>query len=313
MSHDNPVPSICVVGSSNIDQLARVPALPKPGETVFGTSYKVGFGGKGANQAVMAARLGASVAMVTKLGEDSNGRMTLENYKSQGVQTDFVFMDKSVASGVAAIWVDASKGENSIVVVPGANDALTPSEVQSARSAIEAAGITVAQFETPIECTITAFQLARAAGRRTLLNTAPVRDIPRELYAVTDLLVPNESEASFLAGVEVYDVATARQAAQKLMSQGARNVLITLGAKGAYALSEAGQEYTVDCPKVEVVDTTGAGDCFIGSLAYALAKGDSLEQAMRIAVQIASISVTKEGTQTSYPSRAELGWLLGDA
>ncbi len=297
---------ICVVGSAMIDQVSRAPRIPKPGETLIGSSYQVGFGGKGANQAVTAARLGANVSMVAKVGNDSLGESHFKNFKEQGIGTDFIFTDDQQPSGVAPIWVDEQTGQNSIIVIPGANATMTPAEVRSASVAIESAALVVAQLEIPIPSNIEAFKIARAAGRRTILNPAPATELPDELLRLTDILVPNESEAELLTGIPVTGPSSAAEAAELLKSRGVKNVLVTLGKNGAYALLETGEQLTSEAPKVDTVDTTGAGDCFIGSFSVFLSLGLEFSTSMRQACLVAAQSVTKEGTQTSFPCRNEL-------
>ena len=226
-------PNICVVGSAMVDQVARAPKLPAAGETVIGTGYAVGFGGKGSNQAVMAARLGAEVTMVAKLGRDASGESTLRNYQEQGIRTEFVSFDDRLPSGVAQILVSEATGQNSIVCVPGANLALTPADVRRAERAIAASAIVVCQNEIPLECNLAAFQIAKRAGVRTIYNPAPAADIPAELLQLTDILVPNETEAAFLTGLPTDTDEAAAQAAQTLHNRGPRAVILTLGSRGA--------------------------------------------------------------------------------
>lgn len=303
----NSNPPICVVGSAMFDQVTRAPRLPRPGETLFGTSYSTGFGGKGANQAVTAARLGAQVRFVAKLGGDSIGAQTLEHYRSEGISCDFVFTDPDQPSGVAPIWVEEASGQNCILVVPGANQALTPADVHKAASAIHASRIVLCQLEVPSACSLAAFRLAKQHGNvMTLLNPAPSQTISGELLEVTDILAPNESEASALSGIEVRTLEDAERAARALQRLGPATVVITLGSQGALALTASGETIRTPAPQVSAVDTTGAGDCFIGSLAFFLSGGSSLRQAMERACWIASRSVLQIGTQASYPRRSEL-------
>jgi ribokinase len=292
-------PKICVVGSAMVDQVARAPKLPAAGETVIGTAYAVGFGGKGSNQAVMAARLGAEVTMVARLGRDASGESTLRNYQEQGIRTEFVSFDDHLPSGVAQILVNESTGQNSIVCVPGANLGLSPADVRRAESAIAASAIVICQNEIPIACNLAAFQIAKRAGVRTIYNPAPAADIPAELLRLTDILVPNESEAAFLAGLPTDTDAGAAEAAQALRNRGARAVILTLGSRGALVLDEAGLTH-IPAQPVQAIDTTGAGDAFVGSLAYYLALGDDLRTATQKSCLIATQSVLKPGTQTSF-------------
>ena len=304
MSDTNP--KICVVGSAMVDQVARAPRIPKPGETLIGNSYQIGFGGKGANQAVTASRLGAEVSLIAKLGRDVFGENSLQNFQEQGIGTDFVFFDDEQPSGVAPIWVDEQTGQNSIIVIPGANNTMTAAEVRSAASAIESASLVIAQLEVPIPCNIEAFKIARAAGQTTILNPAPAAELPDELLNLTDILVPNETEAELLTGIPVSDLASAGAAAKALNLKGVKNIIVTLGPNGAYALLEDGSELNAKAPMVTAKDTTGAGDCFIGSFSVFLAMDLSFATSMRQACEVAADSVTKEGTQTSFPCRKDL-------
>src|SRR6266508_745292 len=221
-------PRICVVGSANVDLVVRAPRLPAPGETLTGSAFFQGFGGKGSNQAVMAARLGGAVAMVAKLGRDAFGDATIENYRQTGVETGFVCFDERQPSGIALIEVDDA-GQNTIVIVPGANGTLSPADVEHAAEAIQPAAVVVCQCEVPDTANIAAFRLARAAGATTILNPAPARPLPDELLALTDIIAPNESETALLTGLPVTSIAQAEQAAAKLQAVGPATVIITLG------------------------------------------------------------------------------------
>ena len=303
----NSEPRICVVGSSMNDQIARAPRLPAAGETLVGSSYQTGFGGKGSNQAVMAARLGAEVTMVVKLGRDSVGEQTAKHYADENILTDFVYFHDKLSSGVAPIWVDEATGQNTIIIVPGANLALTPAEVRRAADSIQAARVVVCQMEIPMECNIEAFRVARETSSvMTILNPAPSAPIPDEMLSLTDLLAPNETEAADLTGLPVTNPAEAQHAARALQQRGAGTVIITLGSAGALAVTTSDEVIRVTVPEVKAVDTTGAGDCFIGSLAYFLAVGFDLRHAMENACTIASQSVLAHGTQKSFPKKSEL-------
>lgn len=289
------------------DQITRAPALPDPGQTLPATSYHTGFGGKGSNQAVMAARLGAHVTMVVKLGRDAIGDQTTQHYAGEGIHTEFVFRDEHLPSGVAPIWVNELTGQNSILIVPGANLALTPAEVREAAPAIAASRVLLCQMEIPMKCNFEALSIAKqSTGVLTLLNPAPSGPVSDEILRLTDLLVPNEGEAADLTGLPVTNAEEAEQAARALQARGARNVLITLGSEGVLALTQENEIIRIPSPPVKAVDTTGAGDCFIGSLAFFLGSGMDLRTAMQRACLIASQSVTALGTQTSYPRREEL-------
>ncbi|MDL1902849.1 ribokinase, partial [Anaerolineae bacterium CFX9] len=211
-------PKICMVGSSNIDLIARVPRLPAPGETLIGSKFQMGFGGKGANQAVMAAKLGAQVSVVTKLGKDIFGDDTRRNYESHGIDTTFVLVDDERFSGVAPITVDDNTGQNSIIIVPGANDGLSPADARAAASVIQNADVLICQLEIPLETTLEALRIAREAGDRvlTILNPAPAAEIPDEMIALADIFVPNEVEARMLTGLDASTPETAETAARAL-------------------------------------------------------------------------------------------------
>lgn len=303
----NIIPRICVVGSSMFDQITRASKIPAPGQTLPATSYQTGFGGKGSNQAVMAARLGAHVTMVVKLGRDAIGEQTRQHYAEEGIHTNFVYSDELLPSGVAPIWVNEQTGQNSILIVPGANLALTPIEVREAATAIASARVLLCQMEIPVECNLEAMRIAKqSAGVLTILNPAPSGPVPDEIIHLTDLLVPNESEATALTGLPVTNADEAERAARALQARGAQNVLITLGSEGVLALTQGNEIIRIPSPSVKAVDTTGAGDCFIGSLAFFLGAGVDLRTAMERACLIASRSVTALGTQTSYPCREDL-------
>lgn len=301
-------PRITVVGSSNLDLVAKVPRFPNVGETLEGHSFYMGFGGKGANQAIMSARLGAHVTMVTKLGRDVFSEMTLKNYREQDVDTRFVLFGDERASGVASILVD-EQGRNMIVIVPGANMALSPDDVRAAREVIQSANVVVCQLEVPVETTLETFRIAKEADVRTILNPAPAAPIPDELLELSDIVSPNETETELLTSMPVGTIEEAEAAARHLQGRGARTVVLTLGERGVL-LVEEGSAVHVPAVQVEAVDTTGAGDAFIGSLAVFLAEGQSLPKAIEWANAVAAVSVTKIGTQASFPKREEVAHLL---
>jgi ribokinase len=298
-------PKICVVGAANLDLISYVPRLPRMGETLHGTRFHMGYGGKGANQAVMAAKLGGDVAMVTKLGQDIFGENTLKNFQSWGVDTQHVLFTDQAFSGVAPIAVDPD-GHNSIIIVTGANDLLTLEEIEAARSTIAAAQILVCQLEIPLEITLAALRVARQEGVTAIFNPAPARpDLPEELYQLSDIFCPNESETELLTGWPVNSLEEAEAAARVLLERGAGQVILTLGERGSLLVT-AEDSTQVPATPVKALDTTGAGDAFVGSLAYFLAAGKPLTEAMRRANHIAAISVQSSGTQTSFPVAADL-------
>jgi ribokinase len=298
-------PKVCVVGAANLDLISYVPRLPRMGETLHGTRFHMGFGGKGANQAVMAAKLGGDVAMVTKLGQDIFGENTLKNFQTWGIDTRHVLFTDQAFSGVAPIAVDPD-GHNAIIIVTGANDLLTPEEIEAARPVIGAAQIVVCQLEIPVETTLAALRIARQAGVTAIFNPAPARpSLPEELYRLSDIFCPNETETELLTGMPVSNQQEAEVAAHVLLRRGAGTVILTLGERGSLLVTA--QETThVPATPVKALDSTGAGDAYVGSLAYFLAAGKSLTEAIRRANHIAAISVQFSGTQTSFPAAANL-------
>jgi ribokinase len=302
-------PRICVVGSTNIDLTFRTTRLPRLGETIGGSGFHLGFGGKGANQAVMAARLGAGVSMVSKVGRDVFGEGALRNFIENRVDVTHVTTDADRPSGVASIVVDDS-ARNCIIVVPGANQALTPGDVREAASAIHQAQVLLCQLEVPMKATFEAFRLAKAAGVRTILNPAPAVALPDELLALADLCVPNETELELLTESEAASIEQAETAARRLLQRGPSTVIVTMGERGVLVVERQRVEHIAARP-VNAVDPTGAGDAFIGSLAVFMAEGQSLSAATRRANGVAALSVTRLGTQTSFPSREEVEAFLG--
>jgi ribokinase len=297
---------VCVVGAANIDLTSYVPRLPRVGETLHGTSFRMGYGGKGANQAVMAAKLGAEVTIVCKLGRDVFGEGTLENFRAAGVDTAHVSFTEDAFSGVAPIAVDPD-GRNAIIIVTGANDLLSLDDLERARPQIAASDVLVCQLELPVETTLAALRIAREEGVRTIFNPAPARaELPEELYRLSDVLCPNEPETELLTGT-----AACEEAARELLRRGASAVVLTLGERGCLVVDgETAAEVAV--APVRAVDTTGAGDAFVGALATFLAAGRQLADAAERANVVAALSVQGRGTQTSFPSAAGLpAGLLG--
>ena len=283
---------ICVIGSSNIDQIAYTQNIPADGETLFGDSFQMGFGGKGANQAVMAGLLGADVYMITCLGDDVYKEMTINNYEANNVNTDHIQLVKG-ASGVAPIWVDAT-GQNRIIVIPGANNEI---DAQKAISSIEEIGnisVLVGQCEIPMEVNHEVFQHAKNNSITTIFNPAPAKKLQREFLEHISWLIPNENEFELISGMEPND-----DNFLKFNDEIPCNLIVTLGEKGAVLVDENKTHY-FEAPTVNAVDTTGAGDSFIGTFAYELSESNSPESCIKKAVEKASQSVTKKGTQSSY-------------
>ncbi|TWU37344.1 ribokinase [Novipirellula artificiosorum] len=295
---------ICVVGSANVDLTFRTPRLPKAGETLAGHSLHVGMGGKGANQAVAAARLGAEVALVACVGNDSFGADAIGHYQKEGIDTSFVRQDTSRPTGTAAIVVD-DDAENCIVIVSGANAELTPADVRRASAVIQQADAVLCQLETPLDATLETFRLARAAGKLTILTPAPVVELPDELLRLCDLCVPNRTEIEFLVGGALNRHEDAHAAAKSLISRGVKSVALTMGGSGAFIADATGTTHIPIC-KVDAVDTTGAGDAFTAALAVSLAEGLTLQDASRRASLVAALTVTRIGTQSSFPDRGEV-------
>lgn len=297
-------PRIVVVGSVNADMVVKSQWIPKPGETVTGGQFVMAAGGKGANQAVAAARLGAQVTLVAKVGQDMFGDQAIANYQKEGMNTQCIVRDPQHATGVALILVD-DKGENLISVASGANHALTPADVDRAAEAIRAADMVMLQLEIPMDVVAHTAALAAAAGVPVILNPAPAAPLSPEVLRHVTYLTPNESEAERLTGMAVSDEVTARAAAQKLLQSGVQCVILTMGAKGALVVTDK-QASLVPAYRVAARDTTAAGDAFCGGLACAIARGVSLEEAVREASLVAAFSVTRLGAQPSLPTTAEL-------
>jgi|SRR6516225_7367439 len=299
------LPQVCVVGSANVDLIFQVLRLPRMGETLAGKQMHLGFGGKGANQAVMAARLGARVSLVAKVGGDVFGEQMLANLRNQGINTTHVRIDTTNSTGVASIVVD-DEAHNCIIVVPGANGRLLPEDIRASAPAIQTADVLLCQLEVPIETILEAFRLAKAAKVLTILNPAPAMTLPDELLALADLCVPNETELELLTGqtLETLDEITA--AGQALRKRGPQTVIVTLGERGALLIQEQTAELVPAVP-VTAVDPTGAGDAFIGSLAVFLTEGLTMGEAVPLANKAAALSVTRTGTQSAFPTRAEIG------
>jgi len=301
---------VTVVGSFNQDLVVVTPRMPVKGETILGGRYQTGPGGKGANQAVAAARLGADVAMVVKLGTDDIGDGAQANLVAEGVRPDYLLRTGETHTGVAFIIVDA-EGENMIVVAPGSNTLLAPDDVDACRAAITEADVLLVELESPLETVQRALEVAREAGVRTILNPAPGQPLANEMLELVDVLTPNETETELIAGMPVTDVPGAEAAGRHLLAQGVGTVIVTLGAKGALIVAPDGVQH-VPGHVVDVVDTTGAGDAFNGAIAVALAEGKEVAEAVALANAAAALQVTKFGTAPAMPYRDEVERLLAD-
>jgi ribokinase len=295
-------PRIAVVGSANIDMTTFGSRFPQPGETIFADKFDLGFGGKGANQAVAARLCGAEVFMVARVGTDLFGPATIENFRKQGIDPTHVKQVEGLSSGVAPIFVEPN-GQNRILVVKGANDALRPADVDAAAETLKSAACIVLQFEIPLETVYYTIGFARKHGIRCILNPAPAQPVDLEALNELDYFVPNESEAEAITGSPVKTVGEAQTCAEKLVSSGIRRVIITLGAKGSLLASADGSEHIAPFA-VKSVDSTGAGDAFIGSFAVFLSEGVAEKDAVRRANLYAGLSTTGIGTQKSFYDRA---------
>ena len=292
---------IAVVGSAMMDLTAYAEILPEPGQTLAGQLFTTGFGGKGANQAVMAAHCGAEVHFIGKLGKDVFGQAIADNFVKVGINSQFVETSQT-PNGVAHIWVDGN-GENRIIIIPGANHEIEIAKAVEAINSIKDLAVVVAQCEIKQEVTLAAFKAAKARGCVTILNPAPYQEISAELLALCDWIIPNETEFRELHG----ELPTSDDVLKKFRP--GKNSIVTLGSLGAVYISADGQLTKVAAPKVTAVDTTGAGDAFVGTFAFSLASGKDPITAMTLGIKVASLSVTRKGAQSSYPDQAEIATL----
>jgi ribokinase len=299
---------IAVVGSANIDLTVFTDDFPRPGETIFGRGFNLGFGGKGANQAVAARLCGADVAMVARVGADLFSEATIRNFQTFGIDASHVIVTPGASSGVAPIFVD-SAGQNRIIVVKGANDLLSPADIDAASGLLSRAQVIVLQLEVPLETVYHTLRFARARGIRTILNPAPGQPLDLTAIAHADYVIPNETEAEALSGVPVRDLASARDCAQRLLDGGLRRVILTLGENGALLATPESMSHIAPF-KVQAFDTTGAGDAFIGSLARFLSSGCEELEAISRANLYAALSTLSAGTQKSFVTleRFEAEW-----
>ncbi|MEL7026521.1 MAG: ribokinase [Pseudomonadota bacterium] len=304
---------VAVLGIFVADCTFRADRAPVMGETVLGHGFALGPGGKGSNQAVAAARAGADVRFITKLGADAFAEMAETIWRDAGVQPE-ILVDPESYTGAASIFIEKATGNNAIIVSPGAAALLSPDDIAAKRHAITSADVFLTQLEQPIDAALAALRVAREAGVRTILNPAPAADLPDDALALSDVLTPNESEAEALTGVSVTSVESAKKAAQILVAQGAKSAIITLGEQGAFYLDA--QDDGVHVPAItagKVIETTGAGDAFNGGFATAWANGATAPEALRFATATAAISVTRPGAAASMPTKDEIELLLQTA
>lgn len=295
---------IVVIGSTNMDMVVKSFHIPVPGETVLGGGFLMNTGGKGANQAISIARLGGNVSFISKVGKDVFGRQSSQAFEDEGIGIEGILYDNALPTGVALITVDEI-GENTMVVDPGANLNLTPSEVGKYLDKIPNIGIMLIQMEIPIETIKFAIQYASIYSIKVILNPAPAHVHTSELFDKIDIITPNISEAEILTGIPVTDVDSARRAAEYLYFNGVKNVVITMGAMGSVLLHREGF-YVIPATKVKAIDSTGAGDAFNGALAVAVSEGQDILSAVHFASRVASIATTRMGAQSSIPTRKDL-------
>jgi ribokinase len=295
---------LVVIGSCNTDMVVKSDRLPVPGETVLGGAFMMNPGGKGANQAVTVARMGGNTTFISKTGNDLFGRQSIEMYGEENINTDFIFSDPNLPSGVALIMVD-NNGENCIVVASGANASLSTQDIDKAKDVIESADILLMQLEIPIETVEYAAKMAYKKGIKVILNPAPAAFLSNELLECLYAIIPNHSEAEMLSGIKVFDWASAKQAADIISSKGVNVVVITLGSKGAL-IKDGDNYYEIPVEKIKAIDTTAAGDTFCGALCVGLSEGLSIQDAVKMANKAAGITVTREGAQAAIPYRKEI-------
>jgi len=296
------IPGITVVGSYATGLTLKVQRFPSAGETVLASGYRVDFGGKGSNQAVAGARLGAQVAFVAKIGKDNFGRMALRLYREEGINTHFIQQTGEQPTGVGFILVESGSGNNCIALDPGANELLSPADLAECDSSFENARVVLTQLEIPVEAAEAALARGRSRGAMTILNPAPVRPLPQSLLGLVDVLTPNQTEAKVLTGRDPEAHAEPENVARDLLRAGVRKVVMTLGERGALIVSRSSAKH-VPAVQVRCIDSTGAGDAFNAGLAVALAAGENLEEAVEFAVVIGGLAVTKEGVIPSLPTR----------
>jgi ribokinase len=295
-------PKVTVVGSFMMDLVVKAERRPAKGETLVGQEFGMFCGGKGANQAVAAARCCADVTMVGRVGDDIFGDKFFDALKSEGVETKYIIRDKKNGTGIGTPVIDAH-GDNSIIIIPRANTKMTPSDVEKAKDAIEKANVLILQLEIPLDASEKAAEIARSKGVKVILNPAPARKLPESILKKVDILTPNETEAQMLTGISVVNDDGAKKAAKKLLDMGVKDVIITLGGRGAMWASKAGYKIIPAFKVEKIIDTTAAGDAFIGGLSVAFAEGKSMEDAIKFANACGGLAVTVMGAMPSLPKR----------
>jgi len=301
--------NVVCFGSYVVDLTSRAGHLPVPGETVIGSSFKMGPGGKGSNQGVAAHRAGADVIMMTKVGKDVFGNMALDFYQSEGMNTDYVFVDDERETGTALIMVDENTAQNCILVVSGACGNVTDADIEKARPVIEKADVLLVQLEINIDAIYKVIDMAYNAGVKIVLNTAPVQKIDQSVFSKIDIVTPNEVEAGIITGVDVTDEASARKAAEVFMGWGVKSVVITMGKAGAFVMNAEKQAF-IPSVKVDAIDTTGAGDAFNGGFVTALVEGKDIFEAAKFGNVTGALSVTRLGTAPAMPYRGEIDAMM---
>ncbi|MBU2996666.1 ribokinase [Cellulophaga baltica] len=295
---------IIVIGSTNLDLVFQTENFPKPGETIKSKDFSMLSGGKGSNQAIAASRLGGNVSFISKIGNDDFGQRSIKELNLSKVNCDYVFTDHEAVSGVAVILIN-EKGENSIVMAPGANNLLSVSDIDNASPIIKNAAIILIQLEISIDTVKYLLKTVASSESKIIFNPAPMHLLDDWMYAKIYLITPNESESESLTGIKITDIETASQAADYFLNKGVKNVVITLGAKGAF-FKNKDEEFHIPAKKVKVVDTTGAGDVFNGALAVALGESKNWREIIKFAIAASTISVGKLGAQTASPYRSEI-------
>ena len=299
---------ILVIGSSNMDLVVQVPRCPAAGETLFGSSFTTNYGGKGANQAVAVARIGSGVTFMTKLGNDTFGQQMRQHFSEEGMDLTHILTDAESPTGTALITVE-DKGENRIIVVPGANARLTENDVESLSAEINSCRFVLTQLEIPLPTVLHIAEMTSAAGKQLILNPAPARPLPDSLLQKVFLITPNETEAEILTGIRVSDVESARRAALWFREKGVQQIVITMGSQGAFVFTDDLQGM-VPAYKVKAIDTTAAGDVFNGALTVALSEGKTTADAARFGCAASALAVMRPGAQSSIPTRTEIDAFL---